>query len=101
MKKSSIVIIIGVIVVGIIILGRPIPVDKIEIDSPEQTTEFTNNAMERNPESSSVNNCDSSYPDVCIPPYPPDLNCGEISFSNFRVIGNDLHGFVGASAIRL
>jgi len=20
--------------------------------------------------------CDSSYPDACIPAYPPDLNCG-------------------------
>jgi len=96
-KKSSIAIIIGVIVIGIIILGRPIPLDKIEIDPPEQTTEFTNNAMERNPIDTSsaapVNNCDSSYPDICIPPYPPDLDCDEIFYSNFRVIGDDPHGF--------
>jgi len=37
--------------------------------------------------------CDPSYPDVCIPPYPPDLNCGDIGYSNFRVVGNDPHGF--------
>jgi len=37
--------------------------------------------------------CDPSYPDVCIPPYPPDLDCGEIGFSNFRVVGSDPHGF--------
>ena len=37
--------------------------------------------------------CDPSYPDVCIPPYPPDLDCGEISYKNFRVIGSDPHGF--------
>jgi len=37
--------------------------------------------------------CDPSYPDVCIPPYPPDLNCGDIGYSNFRVIGSDPHGF--------
>ncbi len=36
--------------------------------------------------------CDSSYPDVCIPRYPPDLDCGEIGYSNFRVVGNDPHG---------
>ena len=41
----------------------------------------------------SENSCDESYPDVCITPYPPDLNCGEIGYSNFRVIGDDLHGF--------
>ncbi len=41
------------------------------------------------------NNCDSSYPDVCIPSYPPDLDCGEIEYSNFRVTGSDQHGFDG------
>ena len=41
----------------------------------------------------SQNQCDSSYPSVCIPPYPPDLDCGEIGYSNFRVIQPDPHGF--------
>jgi len=41
----------------------------------------------------SAPSCDPSYPDVCIPPYPPDLDCGEIGYSNFRVVGNDPHGF--------
>jgi len=40
-------------------------------------------------------NCDPSYPDVCIAAYPPDLDCGEIGFSNFRVIQPDPHGFDG------
>jgi micrococcal nuclease len=40
-------------------------------------------------------NCDKSYPDVCIAPYPPDLNCGDISFKNFRVVGSDPHRFDG------
>ncbi len=40
-----------------------------------------------------VANCDPSYPDVCIPPYPPDLDCGDIPFRNFRVIPPDLHKF--------
>ena len=39
------------------------------------------------------NKCDPSYPDACIAPYPPDLDCGEIGYSNFRVIGDDPHGF--------
>ena len=38
-------------------------------------------------------NCDPSYPDVCIPPPPPDLDCGEISHRRFRVVGSDPHGF--------
>ena len=41
------------------------------------------------------NNCDPSYPDVCIPVYPPDLDCGEISFKNFKVLQPDPHGFDG------
>ena len=37
--------------------------------------------------------CDPSYPTVCIPPYPPDLDCGEIRYANFEVAGSDPHGF--------
>ena len=40
-------------------------------------------------------NCHSSYPDVCIPPPPPDLNCGDIPYKRFRVVGSDPHGFDG------
>ena len=39
--------------------------------------------------------CDPSYPDVCIQPYPPDMNCEEIRDTNFRVVGSDPHGFDG------
>jgi micrococcal nuclease len=31
-------------------------------------------------------NCAPSYPDVCIPPPPPDLDCSQIPYRNFRVI---------------
>ncbi len=37
--------------------------------------------------------CDLSYPDVCIPPYPPNLNCSDIPHRNFRVLPPDLHKF--------
>ena len=44
-------------------------------------------------------NCAPSYPDVCIPPPPPDLDCGQIPYRNFRVIYNvpspDPHRFDG------
>ncbi|NTV64238.1 MAG: SH3 domain-containing protein [Oscillochloris sp.] len=40
-------------------------------------------------------NCDPSYPDVCIPPPPPDLNCGDITYRRFRVVGSDPHNFDG------
>jgi micrococcal nuclease len=39
--------------------------------------------------------CDPAYPTVCIPPYPPDLDCGEIGFRRFPVLPPDPHGFDG------
>lgn len=46
-------------------------------------------------ESSKQSNCDPSYPDVCIPPYPPDLDCGDIEYRNFKVLPPDPHRFDG------
>lgn len=40
-------------------------------------------------------NCAPSYPDVCIAAPPPDLDCGEIPYRNFRVLPSDPHGFDG------
>ncbi|MCW2545464.1 MAG: hypothetical protein JWM40_3016 [Frankiales bacterium] len=37
--------------------------------------------------------CDPSYPTVCIPPPPPDLDCGDISFRRFTVLAPDPHHF--------
>lgn len=37
--------------------------------------------------------CDPSYPSVCIPPPPPDLNCGDIPHRRFAVRSPDSHGF--------
>src|SRR3989304_1585900 len=39
-------------------------------------------------------NCDrQSYPDVCIPRFPPDLDCGQIPFRRFTVRQPDPPGF--------
>lgn len=35
--------------------------------------------------------CDPAYPDICIPPPPPDLNCGDIPYRRFRVLPPDPH----------
>lgn len=37
--------------------------------------------------------CDPSYPDFCLPPGIADLDCGEISYRRFTVVGADPHGF--------
>jgi endonuclease YncB( thermonuclease family) len=37
--------------------------------------------------------CDPAYPTVCIPPPPPDLDCGQIPYRNFTVLPPDPHHF--------
>ena len=39
--------------------------------------------------------CDPSYPTVCIPPPPPDLDCADVPHRNFAVRGPDPHRFDG------
>lgn len=45
---------------------------------------------------SSGGNCDPSYPTVCIPPPPPDLDCGDIPYRRFQVLPPDPHNFDGS-----
>jgi hypothetical protein len=37
--------------------------------------------------------CDLSYPTVCIPPPPPDRDCADVPYRDFKVVGDDPHGF--------
>jgi len=39
--------------------------------------------------------CDPSYPDFCIPPPPPDLDCKDIPSKKFTVLQPDPHRFDG------
>ena len=38
-------------------------------------------------------NCHPSYPDVCIPPPPPDLDCKDVPYRRFTVLPPDPHRF--------
>jgi micrococcal nuclease len=40
-------------------------------------------------------NCHPSYPTVCIPPSPPGLDCPQIPYRRFAVVGSDPHRFDG------
>lgn len=40
-----------------------------------------------------TDNCDPAYPDLCIPPPPPDLDCSEIGRHDFTVLPPDPHHF--------
>ena len=37
--------------------------------------------------------CDAAYPGVCIPPAPPDLDCGDVPHRSFAVLAPDPHRF--------
>lgn len=39
--------------------------------------------------------CDPAYPDVCVPPFPPDLSCADIPHDHIRVLPPDPHHFDG------
>lgn len=42
-----------------------------------------------------IRQCDPSYPDFCLPSPPPDLNCADIPYRQFRVRSPDPHNFDG------
>lgn len=45
------------------------------------------------PTATSGPQCHTSYPTVCIPPPPPDLNCKDIPYRRFKVLPPDPHNF--------
>ena len=51
-------------------------------------------AVETGQPAATSSRCDSSYPDVCIPPPPPDLDCADIG-RKVRVAGADPHRLDG------
>ena len=67
------------------------PIDKTISQSSKSTS--SNPVKTSTPKSNKQNDCDSSYPDFCIPPPPPNLNCPDIPQKRFTVTGSDPHGF--------
>ena len=97
---AGVVILIVFIVVGISVYSatRPHPIPSstslsstVEPNSPVATD--SPSTTQPSSIASQSSNCDPSYPDFCIPPPPPDLNCADISQKRFTVSGADPHGF--------
>lgn len=66
-----------------------LPVKSSETGQPESSNSNTQSSSNQG-----NSNCDKkSYPTVCIPLHPPDLDCGDISFKNFKVNSPDPHNF--------
>ena len=89
-------IILAVIAIGVFLLAltnpnlqeKEIEFGFIDVDSNENIP-----IQEQKESTLSKEICDSSYPDLCILPYPPDLDCEDVQFINFRVLQPDPHGF--------
>jgi hypothetical protein len=76
---------------------RYLPTFQRMVDSFSIADNGSGSSSDRNREDNNGGgNCDRiSYPDsdICIPPYPPDLNCPDVPYKNFQVTGRDPHGF--------
>jgi micrococcal nuclease len=46
-------------------------------------------------EAEPASGCSEAYPDHCIPPPPPDLDCSDVPYKRFRVLYPDPHRFDG------
>jgi len=101
MKSTLVSILIGVaiVIVAAGFLTRDIPMERIvsDIDKPSiNPASPIQEKQESAPVSTTKQNeCDSSYPDFCIPSPPPDLDCGDIAQKRFTVLQPDPHRFDG------
>ena len=72
------------------------PVRKVDTRTEHSPPTTTTTAT---PTTTSAPKCDPSYPTVCIPSPPPDLDCGDLPALGitgpFTVLGPDPHGFDG------
>jgi hypothetical protein len=64
---------------------EPVPTVEPNTASPTETDSATATA--------SAGACDPAYPDVCIPPPPPDLDCKDVGYRGFRVLPPDPQHF--------
>jgi hypothetical protein len=64
-------------------------------DPATSTTSTTATTTASTTATTTAANCDPAYPTVCIPSPPPDLDCGDIPYTNFSVLPPDPHGFDG------
>lgn len=102
MKPIVVYAVIGlaIVIMAAGFLTRDLPMQRISENFETQTpimptiplSESQDN-FANNPATKDI--CDSSYPDICVTPYPPDLDCGDLEFTNFRVYQPDPHGFDG------
>jgi hypothetical protein len=75
------------------LLIAPWPAAPAATSLPETTTPPPAQIQPAVPQVPERSGCDPSYPTVCIPPSPPDLDCGDIPYRRFTVLSPDPHRF--------
>jgi hypothetical protein len=79
---------------GILVLGQDPSDVQTRTIIEQQIVEEDNDDNNGNNGNGRDGNCDrTSYPDVCIRPFPPDLDCLEVPYTNFKVLPPDPHDF--------
>jgi len=89
-------LIIGLVIISIGLAILLISTNQTEQIPSDQTSEQITISSQSSPVQSTQTNeeyCNPSYPDVCIPAGPPDLDCDDIEYSNFTVLYPDEHRF--------
>jgi hypothetical protein len=66
-----------------------------EEEEDAETEEEEDAETEEEEEQEEETDCHPSYPDFCIPPPPPNLNCDDVSGRRFTVLPPDPHGLDG------
>ena len=74
---------------------RPSPTPTEPPPTPVSTQPATTVPQPIATSTESPQNCHPSYRDVCIPPAPPDLDCGDIPHRRFRGLPSNPHRFDG------
>jgi hypothetical protein len=79
---------------GILVLGQePTNPQTRTVIEQQIIKEEEDDGEDEDDDNGNGGNCDLSYPGVCIPRYPPDLDCGEVRYTDFKVLPPDRHDF--------
>jgi hypothetical protein len=73
--------------------NRPLQTAILYPTLPPQPTLAVVATLQPQPTAAPTKNCESSYPTVCIPPPPPNLNGKNVPYKRFNVLPPDPHGF--------
>lgn len=81
------------LIIGIVFLSGCTSKQSVQDQQQKESTTQVSEKVETTQATNKSQNCDPSYPDVCIPSPPPDLDCADIRYRRFTVVAPDPHRF--------